>query len=71
MDVRMPEMDGLEAARIIRERWPNNGTKIIAITAYALEGGREKCIKAGMDDYIPKPIQKSDLARVLDKYRSR
>ncbi len=69
MDVKMPVMDGLEATRIIRQRWPD-GPKIIAITAYALEGDREKCLKVGMNDYISKPVQKVDLARVLEKYRS-
>jgi PAS domain S-box-containing protein len=65
MDLKMPEMDGLEATRIIRQRWPDNGPKIIAITAYALEGDRERCLEAGMNDYIAKPIQKEDLARAL------
>jgi len=60
MDIQMPEMDGIEAAKKIRERWPN-GPKIIAITAFALEGDREKCIEAGMDDYISKPIQIQEL----------
>jgi len=67
MDVQMPEMDGLEAAQEIRKRWPN-GPKIVAITAHALSGDREKCIEAGMDDYIAKPVQKENLAKVLEKY---
>ena len=65
MDIRMPEMDGLQATRIIRQRWPDNGPKIIAITAYALQGDREKCIDAGMDDYISKPIRMNELAAIL------
>lgn len=69
MDVKMPVMTGIEAARKIRERWPENGPKIIAITAYALHGDREKCLDAGMDSYIPKPVQKEDLEEVLEKYK--
>lgn len=65
MDLKMPVMDGLEATRIIRQRWPDNGPKVIALTAYALEGDREECLEAGMNDYIAKPIQKEDLARAL------
>jgi PAS domain S-box-containing protein len=65
MDVQMPEMDGIDAARKIRERWPK-GPRIVAITAYALEGDRERCIKAGMDDYLSKPIQIEELRSVLD-----
>ncbi len=67
MDVKMPIMDGVEATRIIRQRWPN-GPKIIALTAFAMEGDREKFIAAGMDDYISKPVQKDDLAKVLHRY---
>jgi|GEM_PF-856115 len=64
MDIQMPEMDGLEAARQIRKRWPT-WPKIIAITAYAMEGDREKCLEAGMDDYIAKPVKKDDLVEAL------
>lgn len=68
MDVRMPEMDGLEATQIIRKRWPKNGLKVIAITAYALEGDREKCLDAGMDDYISKPVRLDELEGVLSRF---
>lgn len=69
MDIRMPEMDGITATREIRRLWSNNGPKIIAITANALEGDREKCLEAGMDDYIAKPIQKKELTGILNKYQ--
>jgi PAS domain S-box-containing protein len=65
MDVQMPEMDGIEAAKKIRERWPQWPLKIIAITAYALQGDREKCIAAGMDDYISKPVKLEKLREIL------
>ena len=68
MDIRMPEMDGITATREIRKIWPENGPKIIAIRAYALEGDREKFLNAGMDDYISKPVQKKALEAVLMKY---
>jgi signal transduction histidine kinase/DNA-binding response OmpR family regulator len=69
MDVRMPEMNGLEATRIIRQRWPEKGPKIIAITAFALQGDKEKCLAAGMDDYISKPVRMNELAKLLGKYQ--
>ncbi len=68
MDIQMPEMDGLEATKIIRSRWPN-GPNIIAFTAYALEYSRDVCLKAGMDDYISKPVKIDDLAKMLSKYQ--
>jgi PAS domain S-box-containing protein len=68
MDVQMPEMDGLEAARTIRRSLSaDEQPKIIAITAYALQGDREKCIEAGMDGYISKPIKMEDLISILSK----
>ena len=54
----MPVMAGIEATRKIREFWPENGPKIIAVTAYALRGDVEKCLNAGMDGYITKPVLK-------------
>jgi CheY-like chemotaxis protein len=66
-DVQKPEMDGLEAAARIRKRWPN-GPKIVAITAYALEGDREKCLAAGMNEYISKPIQLEELRSALENF---
>ncbi len=68
MDIQMPEMDGLEATRVIRRRWPKDGPNIIAITAYAPEYSREMCLGAGMDDYINKPVQIGDLANMISKY---
>jgi PAS domain S-box-containing protein len=67
MDVQMPEMDGLEASRRISQRWPARRDRpwIIALTANAMEGDRDACIAAGMDDYISKPIKSAELAAAL------
>ena len=67
MDVQMPEMDGIEAAKKIHEKWSVR-PKIIAITAYALQGDREKCIAAGMDDYITKPVKIEELQAALESF---
>ena len=65
MDVQMPELDGLEATRRIRARWPDRHLQIVAMTANAMEGDRETCLAAGMDDYISKPIRPDELAAAL------
>jgi signal transduction histidine kinase/CheY-like chemotaxis protein len=67
MDIQMPEMDGFEATRLIREMEAASGvhTPIVAMTAHAMAGDRERCLKAGMDDYISKPLRKEDILRVL------
>lgn len=69
MDVQMPEMDGLEATRLIRERLQVQPI-IIAMTANAMQGDREECIMAGMNDYISKPIKLEDLKAMLEKFAS-
>ena len=66
MDIQMPEMDGLEATRIIRLSRPD-GLRIIAVTACAPEEIREKCLEAGMDDYVSKPIKMKELADLLSR----
>jgi CheY-like chemotaxis protein len=68
MDVEMPEMDGLEATRRIHGRWPRERRPhIVAVTANAMEGERELCIQAGMDDYLTKPIRLEDLSGALTR----
>jgi CheY-like chemotaxis protein len=69
MDVHMPEMDGLEATRIIvRTKQPGGGPKIIALTASAMSGDKEKCIEAGMDDYITKPVRLEEVISRLNRW---
>ena len=77
MDVQMPEMDGFEATALIREGERDTGAHIaiIAMTAHAMSGDRERCLGAGMDDYVTKPIAVKDIDRVLlqltDRRRTR
>ncbi len=67
MDVQMPEMDGFEATAAIRQRDAVMGrrTPVVAMTAHAMKGDRERCLKAGMDEYVSKPVQRGELLRVL------
>jgi PAS domain S-box-containing protein len=69
MDVQMPQMDGLETTRRIHALWPERRDRpwIIAITANAMQGDREICLAAGMDDYISKPVKTAELAAALER----
>lgn len=68
MDVYMPEMDGLQATRIIRETIPVEKMPIIALTANAMAGDRERYVEAGMDDYLPKPLNRAALLAALHRW---
>ncbi len=69
MDIQMAEMDGFEATKLIREREDESEhIPIIAMTAHALKGDRERCIDVGMDDYIAKPVQPEELFRIISKW---
>jgi CheY-like chemotaxis protein len=72
MDVQMPEMDGLEASRQIRARLrPQERPRIIAMTANAMQGDRDMCLAAGMDDYLTKPIRVERLVEALNQAPAR
>ena len=71
MDVQMPEVDGFEATSLIREHEATSGSEcpayIIALTADAMQGDRDRCIQAGMNDYLSKPLRAPDLREALER----
>ncbi|RYZ13616.1 MAG: response regulator [Sphingobacteriales bacterium] len=70
MDIQMPEMDGYSASQIIRKEMQLS-TPIIAMTAHALAGEREKCLASGMDEYISKPVREEELRALINRFAAR
>ena len=72
MDVQMPDLDGFDATREIRRLEAGTGVRvpIVAMTAHAMPGDRERCLGAGMDDYVTKPISLAEIARVLSSIQA-
>ena len=69
MDCQMPEVDGFEATALIRKMEGRSAhTPIVAMTANSMQGDRERCLEAGMDDYVAKPVRPKDLQSVLDTW---
>ena len=72
MDVQMPKMDGIKATALIREKEKSTASHIpiVALTAHALKGDRERCLEMGMDDYLSKPIRREELLITLNRILS-
>jgi len=70
MDIELPRMDGIEATKIIKNILNYKKVPVIALTAYAMRGDKEKFLAAGLDDYISKPIDISDFIKKLERYFS-
>ncbi|VVB92674.1 Chemotaxis protein CheY [uncultured archaeon] len=69
MDIMLPGIDGIEATGIIKSKPGYEKTPVIALTAYAMKGDRERLIEAGFDDYVPKPVDVPDFIEKVKKYR--
>ncbi len=69
MDIELPGMDGVAAAKIIRSKPGYKNTPVIALTAYAMKGDRERFLAQGFNEYIPKPVNVADFLKLLNKYR--
>ena len=69
MDIELPGMDGAAATKIIKSKSSYNNVPVIAITAYAMKGDKERFLAAGFEDYISKPIDVADFMKRLEKYR--
>jgi len=69
MDIMMPGMDGIETTRIIKSKAGYEKTPVIALTAYAMKGDRERLVEVGFDDYIPKPLDVPEFMKIIGKYR--
>lgn len=69
MDIGLPDIDGVETARLIRSRPEYKNTPMIAVTAFAMQGDREKFIASGFDDYMPKPLDIEMFTKMIGKYK--
>ncbi len=69
MDIALPGMDGIEVTKIIKSKPNYKFVPVIALTAYAMKGDRERFIEAGFDDYVPKPIDVSEFMKIIRKYK--
>ncbi|MDD5473921.1 MAG: response regulator [Candidatus Methanoperedens sp.] len=70
MDVKMPDMDGIEATKVIKKNHAHKNVPVIALTAYAMVGDKEKILNAGcFEDYMSKPFDMSDFIKKMEKYR--